>query len=263
MMKIGVMPDSFRVPFKESIILARDLGADGVQPYIAKREISPLLSKSERKAVAKFIRDNGLEISAVCADFGSAFYSKEDNEAEIQRMISMLDEAVDMGANIATTHIGHIPDDETSPIYVNTIKTIRKISHYAEDIGVTFATETGPEKAYILKGILDKANAKAAKVNLDPANFVMCCSQDPVEAVHVLKDYIVHTHAKDGTWSGTPTTGERPLGEGNVPFIEYLAALRDIGYDGYLTIERECGENPIADIKKAYDYLRSLLKKLY
>ena len=159
--------------------------------------------------------------------------------------------------------IGHIPDDETSPIYVNTIKTIRKISHYAEDIGVTFATETGPEKAYILKGILDKANAKAAKVNLDPANFVMCCSQDPVEAVHVLKDYIVHTHAKDGTWSGTPTTGERPLGEGNVPFIEYLAALRDIGYDGYLTIERECGENPIADIKKAYDYLRSLLKKLY
>ena len=45
------------------------------------------------------------------------------------------------------------------------------------------------EKAPILKGILDKANTKSAKVNLDPANFVMCSAQDPVEAVYLLKDH--------------------------------------------------------------------------
>ena len=53
MMKIGVMPSSFRVPFKDAIILARDLGAQGVQPYITGGEFSPLLSKDERKAAAK------------------------------------------------------------------------------------------------------------------------------------------------------------------------------------------------------------------
>ena len=36
------------------------------------------------------------------------------------------------------------------------------------------------------------------KVNFDPANFVMVTDQDPVEGVEILKDYIVHTHAKDG-----------------------------------------------------------------
>ena len=52
---------------------------------------------------------------------------------------------------------------------------------------------------------------------------------------------------------------ELPLGEGDVPFPEYLAALRRIGYEGYLTIEREVGENPGADIAGAADYLKKLI----
>ena len=56
---------------------------------------------------------------------------------------------------------------------------------------------------------------------------------------------------------------ELPLGTGGVPYIEYLAALRDEGFEGFLTIERECGETPEQDIKIAYDFLTDALKKLY
>lgn len=238
------------------------MGAKGLQPYVTKGEISPLLSKDERKAILKYVRDNGLEFSAVCGDFGSAYFAKEDNEPEIQRMIAMIDLAVDFDTKIITTHIGHVPDDENDPVYLNTIKTINKIGKYAESVGVTFATETGPEMAVVLKGILDKADTKAVKVNLDPANFVMVAVQDPVEAVYILKDYIVHTHAKDGVkleqgWQ------ELPLGNGGVPYPAYLAALKDIGYDGFLTIERECGATPIDDIRMAYNFLLDNLKKIY
>ena len=51
---------------------------------------------------------------------------------------------------------------------------------------------------------------------------------------------------------------ELPLGEGDVPFKPYLEALREIGYNGFLTIEREVGDDPTADIRKAVDYLRSM-----
>ncbi|MBR6795106.1 MAG: sugar phosphate isomerase/epimerase, partial [Clostridia bacterium] len=54
-----------------------------------------------------------------------------------------------------------------------------------------------------------------------------------------------------------PAYLELPLGQGNVPFDRYLAALWDIGYRGYLTIERECGDNPSADIAMAVDFLKS------
>ena len=38
-----------------------------------------------------------------------------------------------------------------------------------------------------------------------------------------------------------------------------IKALEDIGYKGYLTIERECGENPAADIETAANHLRRVM----
>jgi len=66
---------------------------------------------------------------------------------------------------------------------------------------------------------------------------------DPVEGMYALRGLIVHTHAKDGIGPG-PKRGEVPLGEGEVPWPAYLRGLREIGYDGYLTIEREGGRRP-------------------
>jgi len=50
---------------------------------------------------------------------------------------------------------------------------------------------------------------------------------------------------------------ELPLGKGGVPWAGYIAALKSIGYDGYLTIEREVGENPSADIALAVSFLKT------
>ena len=97
----------------------------------------------------------------------------------------------------------------------------------------------------------------------------MVAGDDPVAAVHTLKDYIVHTHAKDGrmlhpkrladgSLDGEPYI-ELPLGQGDVDFARYLGALEQIGFEGFLTIEREVGDDPAADIRMAADYLRSFM----
>lgn len=54
---------------------------------------------------------------------------------------------------------------------------------------------------------------------------------------------------------------EVPLGEGQVNWKNYIAALKDIGYDGFLTIERECGENPVDDILRGATFLKNMLDK--
>ena len=55
---------------------------------------------------------------------------------------------------------------------------------------------------------------------------------------------------------------ELPLGYGNVNWNGYLRALQDIGYKGFLTIERECGDDPAADITLAANFLREKIKML-
>lgn len=264
MMKIGVIPDSFQVPFKEAVILARDMGVKGLQPYVTRGELAPeALTKQDRADILKFVKDNGLQFSALCADFGLHFNEKDTNEEGIIRTMKMMDLALDFDTRVITTHIGRVPDDENSEEYYNIVKTIERLGKYGDSIGVSFATETGPEMAIKLRGILEKADTKSAKVNLDPANFVMCAGQDPVEAVHILKDYIVHTHAKDGIKLSDDDYDEKPLGQGGVPFPEYIAALKEIGYDSFLTIEREAGATRFQDIKNAVAFLTDILNKLY
>ena len=52
---------------------------------------------------------------------------------------------------------------------------------------------------------------------------------------------------------------ELPLGQGDVPFPRYLDALRAIGYHGFLTIEREVGDQPEQDIAAAVHFLKGLI----
>ena len=55
---------------------------------------------------------------------------------------------------------------------------------------------------------------------------------------------------------------ELPIGMGEVAWPQYLQALKDIGYDGFLTIERECGDDPVADIVAAAEFIKTQLKNL-
>ncbi|MBR6790921.1 MAG: sugar phosphate isomerase/epimerase [Oscillospiraceae bacterium] len=148
-----------------------------------------------------------------------------------------------------------------------------KLAEYADSLDAHFAIETGPEKASILRPFLDSLHSTGVAVNLDPANLVMVSCDDAVQAVYTLKDYIVHTHAKDGrhyaSLADVPVkpgqTAKRPwlelpLGEGDVPFPAYLKALDEIGYHGFLTIEREVGDTPEKDIRTAVDFLTGLIK---
>ena len=42
-------------------------------------------------------------------------------------------------------------------------------------------------------------------------------------------------------------------------WVNYINALKEIGYDGYFTIEREAGEKPFDDIKSAFEFINKLI----
>lgn len=279
--KIGIMTESFHIPLTESLKKARDMGVDGIQLSATTDELPyDKVTKDQIREYRKMIGDYGLEVSAVCGDFGGhGFAVSADNPEKIEKSKRVVDLTLELGANIITTHVGVVPADASSKKYAVIQDACNKLAEYAHNCGAFFAIETGPETAAVLKGLLDSLSTKGVGVNLDPANLIMVTGDDPVQAVYTLRDYIVHTHAKDGIMVqksdpqvvydffaeggiGDLRLGdyfqELPLGQGHVDFKNYLKALREIGYKGFLTVEREVGPTPEDDIRLAVDFLRKL-----
>lgn len=279
-MKIGAIAESFNKPFKEAIESIAALKLDGVQMYADTKIVHVGMTVKDIKEVKKIIDGAGIAVSALCGDFGCDMYYTRDRAA-IDKEKRIMEIAKALGTDIVTTHIGVVPEDFDCKQYESMHEVCRELAEFADTMGGHFAVETGPERAELLKKFLDNLGSRGVSVNLDPANLVMCAGDDPVKAVYTLKDYIVHTHAKDGKQLKAVDTRtlycpqyynlepgdwgsiiEMPLGAGNVDWANYLKALEEIGYNGYLTIERECGENPAADIALAANFLREKLSKL-
>lgn len=277
---IGVIIDSFRCDLKEAVKKAAAVGANGIQVYASRGEMDPdNMTPAKRKEFLDVVKSNGLVISALCGDLGGGGFSiPENNPWKIEKSKRIIEMAKELETDVVTTHIGVVPEDVNHDRYKIMQDACFQLAEFADSIDAHFAVETGPETSANLKKFLDSLGSKGVGVNLDPANLVMVTGDDPVQAVYNLKDYIVHTHAKDGKQLfylepeivygvkkdiivEDDSFIEVPLGEGSVDFPNYLKALEDIGFKGFLTIEREVGDDPAKDIGNAVTFLRDIIAK--
>jgi len=282
-MKIGAMVESFRLGFKGGVEKAASLGIEGIQACATDGDINPLtITKAEIKEKLDIVKSNGLVFSALCGDYGYGFDDPDRNAEFIEKSKRCLDLSNEFGCHIVTTHIAPL-DNEECPRKELMRKACREMAEYADSVGAAFAIETGFDDGKRLGGFLDSLGAQGVRVNFDPANLVMCIDERPENALKYVGKYVTHTHAKDGIQlkkkiAEKIALGEEckdhqaladmghlflelPLGEGDVDFDVYLPALAATGYNGFLTIEREVGDNPVADIELAVNFLKEKLAK--
>ncbi len=267
--KIGILVDNLRMDNpRDAIRKAGEFGVDGFQIFCIQGAMAPeAMNVADRRDFVKFVADQNLEISALCGDLGKGFLKPEVNREILPRMKEFVDFAVDLDVRVITSHIGRLPADENDPAWAAGLEVFEDLGCYAEERGRVIAMETGPEEPLVLKRFLDKIDNRGIGVNYDPANLVMG-GFDHIGGVFLLKDYIVHTHAKDAVMllSGASVGDdpyairrlEVPLGQGSVAFSYYVWALQKIGYQGYLTVEREGGRDRVADMAAGVAFLKGM-----
>ncbi len=279
MVKTGLLLSSTGKDGWEAMKIAADLGVDGIQIVLTDGEFKyDNMDGAKINEVKTRVREYGLEICACLGDLGGeGFAAPAENKEKVEITKKMIDVCQALECSVMTSHIGVFVGEGIETKKKAAIEALSEIGQYAAARGITYAAETGPEPAEGLLELLTEMGPGVG-VNLDPANLVMLAGVDPVKAVKILQKYIVHTHAKDGIKIGQWTTEEllmkmkkgepivlgnlmreEPLGQGGVPFPDYLKALKEINYDGYLTIEVERGcDDRIEAIKEDLAYLRSL-----
>ena len=186
----------------------------------------------------------------------------EYREQRVKELKLGADFAKKIGVTDVITHAGFLPECPTDPTYPEILETIRDLAQYMKDQGQYFLFETGQETPTTLLRFIEEVGTGNIGINLDSANLILYGKANPVDALDVIGKYVRGIHAKDGFY---PTCGmklgrEVKVGEGKVNFPAFIAKLKEVGYDGALTIEREIsGEQQRVDIIDTKAYLETLI----
>jgi len=165
-----------------------------------------------------------------------------------------------LGLKLLTFHAGFLPHDQSDPQFGIMLGRLAEVADVFADAGMNLGFETGQETAPVLLEVLQKLNKKNVGVNFDPANMILYDKGNPIEALRLLGDWVRQVHIKDAVRTKAPGTwGEEvPVGTGQVDWRAFVATLDAHHFAGDLVIEREAGQQRVADIRFAKQTLERI-----
>ena len=277
-MRVGVLIELFRdTDIDARFAELRSMGMESCQLVCWDREIMDRENADKVNAAAEHHK---VDITAFwCGWEGPRVWDFYDGQLTLGLVpeafrferVKMLQEGIRFAAMIhvkdVATHVGYMPENPYDPNYAGVLACLKELVKQCKENGQNFLFETGQETPVTLKRAIQDIEKELGKgnvgINLDPANLVMYGKANPVDALEVFGEYVMGVHGKDGKY---PTDGhmlgdEVPLGQGKVNYPAFVAKLKEIGYAGDITIEREIsGEEQKKDIVMAKAVLDELLK---
>lgn len=258
--------------------VARDLQIPSIQLH------TPHATGRTPEAAEQFLKklDNyGIELTCVFGGFEGESYADiptvektiglvppATRSARLQEMKEISDFTRLLGCNTVGLHLGVVPHDTQSREYADIIEVTRQLCDHAMYNEQNIHLETGQESADALVRFISDMKRTNLFINFDPANMILYGMGEPIPALKQVGDYVRSVHCKDATWSNQPgvTWGaEVPLGKGQVDMRAYLSTLKEIGYYGPLTIEREIPQDrdrQKTEIQHAAELLSQLRSEL-
>jgi sugar phosphate isomerase/epimerase len=165
-----------------------------------------------------------------------------------------------LGLKLVTFHAGFLPHEPGDPGFQTLLKRLGLIADLFADKGMELGLETGQETAETLGAFLQTLGRTNVGVNFDPANMILYEKGDPIAALRTLGPWLKQCHVKDAIRTRTPGTwgAEVRVGDGEVDWQAFLRTLDELRFEGDLVIEREAGEQRVADICAARGHLKGI-----
>jgi len=255
-MKYGIRDGMLGAPLETMFAVAKEIGFDGVE-YCTNRDYeSSLLWEAGGPERLKGLADaDGVAVSSLSPGIFSSMHPalpEAEKRAEGQKALTHIIEVCPK----LDTHDILVPmfprdfkewPDETWTLLVEGFKPLAET---AEKHGVVLDLETTFD-ADSLQMIIDRIGSDCVKVYYDTAN-QLNRGYDIVAELRQLGDLVGMIHAKD--------TDRQNLGGGKVDFDGVDAAIRDIGYDGYIVLETPTGDDPNAANAQNLAFIKKLGK---
>lgn len=169
-----------------------------------------------------------------------------------------------LGIKDIITHLGFVPTNCKDVNYTGVVCSLKYITEELKKYKQNFLMETGQEPPVVLLRLIEDVGSDNLFVNYDPANLMMYGSSNPIDGLEVLGKYVRSVHAKDGSYpkNGYQLGNEYPIGKGAVDFPRFVNKLKNMGYDGPISVEYEIeagNEKQKREIVEGKIYLEKLL----
>ena len=270
-MKVGVLIRYKKADISAELAEAKAMGFDVCQLTAWDMNI---LTEENAMKLKSDCEQIGITISTFwCGWSGSKFWNFTEGPATLgivppeHRAVRVADLkrgsdfAKMLGVDQVATHAGFLPENMTDAEFIPVLSAIKEIAEHCKGNSQKFLFETGQETPTTLRRTIDDVGTGNLGVNLDPANLIIYGKGNPVDALDLIGPFVRNVHGKDAVYpvDGRHGGKEKRLGDGKVNYPAFIARLKEFGYDGCITIEREIsGEEQDRDIAYAKELLESL-----
>ncbi len=274
----------FGIP--EFIHEAKRAGADGVEllDFFYNRPDEPRVHifttdqvAGQRAEAKQALAETGLPVPIFSVANNFAKHDPEERQLELLKIRFGIDEALQYGASVVRVFAGDVSPTVTfdqAREYI--VDGLANASRSAHGRGVRLALENhgtlagrGEQVRGLIEDVRTRAGNKALGANPDTGNFLIV-GQASDEAIREVAEYAYMVHFKDFTSApedrteGYRTTDGRLLlgtavGEGSVDLGACISALKDAGFDGWLSVEYEGEEDPLSAVPRSIENARRYL----
>jgi L-ribulose-5-phosphate 3-epimerase len=260
----GIFPASWSPA--EKLEAAARVGAAGLELNVDANALwTQRLDGAARRALHQQARDAGVAWTSLCMNAHWIFNLASPNTVIRAAGIGLLPDAVDLAQDLGASTIlvpgcdqAESPHNKWELFCDGVLQAIAR----AERAGVILALEAvGKPFLFntqkLLQMIDDCGGSPALGIYLDVGNSTSG-GMDPAAEIAAAKERATMVHIKD--WNPADRT-ERLLGAGAVDITASLAALRAIGYDGYLVVELPPDpDDPEAVARHSVQFLQELVE---
>ena len=258
-LKLAIRLESLGLPLRKALSEASRMGVIGVQ-IDAIGELSPMkLSDSGRREFRSLLRSYNLELTALGCPLRRGLESAEDQQQRLEQVRQVMVLSAELGPRLVIVSAGQVPDEADTPEANRLRESLLDLARHGDRIGTTLALETGLETGAVLAAYLGTFDTGSLGVNLDPANLLLE-RFDPMAAVEELRGWIRHVHARDGRKGSASRAGrEVPVGAGDIDWLSFLEALEHAEFRGWIAVDREEGNDKLADVESGVAFLRRIM----
>jgi sugar phosphate isomerase/epimerase len=255
--RINLKPDR---AIKDQIREAARLGAKGVV-LDALGELSPdRLGETGRRELRHVLRSVELSLIALSLPTRRPFDTEDQLDERLTRADRAFAMTYDLGGRLVLVQAGAFPDDASSLRREVFLRALRELARQADHRGVRLALETGFDPGTRVRSELEALGAPSLASSIDPAALLRF-GHDPIAATRDLGPWVAHAYANEATSPAGRAVVANPFGSGFRPgaldWAEYLGALEEIDYGGFLTI----WPDPSVDQGAAFNEFASVLKR--